>query len=251
MPSRKPVAIGDRFGRLVVLRELESSKTPNGTVNRRVECRCDCGVVKAYRLPRLRNGRTKSCGCLAREMAVERGHRYGGRPTHGGAGTLEYTTWNGMKARCYNPAASGYRRYGGRGITVCDRWLKSFPAFLEDMGRRPSPEHSIGRIDNDGPYSPGNCRWETDEEQARNRGNNVTLTHCGETLCVSEWAERLGVNDALIRHRLDRGWTAKDALTLPVAEKHQSDAFYRTPISKRDAAWYREYARREAFCLAR
>lgn len=241
--TAKPVSAGDRFSRLVVIRELEQSSTPNGTVVRRVECRCDCGRVKAVRLMNLRSGKTKSCGCLAKELAVERGHRFGGRKKHGWTGTAEYRIWLGMKSRCADLENAGY---GGRGIRVCERWEESFPAFLEDMGPRPSPEHSIDRYpDNNGNYEPGNCRWATPFEQARNRRNSVILEFDGRRMWVSEWAAELGVPVQRIFKRLKRRWSAEDTLKKPVESKHVSDPFYRIPIKMRDAAWYREYERRK------
>lgn len=104
-----------------------------------------------------------------------------------------YPTWYGMVARCQNPKAQSYRNYGGRGITVCDRWLESFENFYADMGDRPSNKHSLDRIDNDGPYSPENCRWATWEEQANNRRNNVWIEFQGERLSAAQWSRRLGV----------------------------------------------------------
>ena len=104
-----------------------------------------------------------------------------------------YRTWYGMVARCQNPKAQGYHYYGGRGITVCDRWLESFENFYADMGERPSPKHSIDRIDVDGPYSPENCRWATWEEQANNKRNTVWIEFQGERLSAAQWRKRLGV----------------------------------------------------------
>lgn len=104
-----------------------------------------------------------------------------------------YHTWYAMVARCQNPRAQSYHNYGGRGITVCDRWLESFENFYADMGDRPTPGHSIDRIDNDGPYSPENCRWATWEEQANNRRNNVWIEFQGERLSAAQWRKRLGV----------------------------------------------------------
>lgn len=220
---------------------MESVKTPNGTVNRIVECRCDCGVVRAFRLPALRNGKTRSCGCLARELAVERGHKFGGKRKHGGHGTPEYRIWLGMKSRCSDLRND---RYGGRGIRVCERWLNSFPAFLEDMGPRPSAEHSIDRIDNDGNYEPRNCRWATATIQSNNRSNCVRLEIDGRSLTVSDCAAETGVSRELIYKRLERGLSSSEAVN-PAARKHASDPFYRVSIKDRDAAWYREYERRE------
>ena len=113
--------------------------------------------------------------------------------THGCTGTPTYRAWQDMIQRCYNPRRTRYPMYGGRGITVCQRWRESFEAFLKDMGTSPSPRHSIDRIDNNGNYEPGNLRWATAKEQSRNQRRNRVLTYQGETLCIAEWAERLGV----------------------------------------------------------
>ncbi len=236
---------GDRYGRLVVIGELDPVFTPNGTRNRVVECLCDCGRVGEYRLPSLRSGKTRSCGCLAHEVAVEKGRRQSARNTkHGKSGTAEYGIWVKMLRRCENPEDAGYHNYGGRGIRVCQRWRESFEAFLEDMGPRPAAGLSIDRIDNDGDYEPGNCRWATSTEQARNTRNNVLVEHDGETLCVAEWAERYGVSASLLHGRLRAGWSFENAVS---PEVRSGDAgFYSTPLSKRDRAWYEEYARREA-----
>ena len=236
MPSKR-LELGCRFGRLVVLREVASHRTPNGSIVRRVECECDCGEVGVFGLPRLRNGGTKSCGCLGREQRAKRW------TTHGGTGRPEYRVWSGIKGRCCNDSDSGYASYGGRGIKVCERWRESFAAFLEDMGERPSPEHSIDRIDNDGDYCPENCRWATRAEQSRNMRSNVFIEHEGESLCVADWAKRYGMTPSMLARRLASGWEFADALSAP---PYQGDsAFYLTPLAKRDAAWYREYERRK------
>ena len=120
-----------------------------------------------------------------------------------------------MKKRCLNPRAKQFEDYGGRGITVCDRWINSFENFFADVGPRPSPEHSIDRIDNDGNYELGNVRWATAFEQAANNRRNVSITVDGETLPASEWARRTGTNVYTIYDRLDAGWNPQRAVTEP------------------------------------
>lgn len=126
----------------------------------------------------------------------------------------EYRSWLGMRQRCFQPNNPAYPGYGGRGITVCPEW-SDFAAFYRDMGPRPSPTHSLDRIDNDGPYSRENCRWATKSEQARNRRSNRLLTLNGETMLQSDWAKRLGVEDRRLEHRLSLGWTVERVLTQP------------------------------------
>lgn len=132
---------------------------------------------------------------------------------HGGTGTPEYHAWLAMKRRCYLPTIEAFQHYGGRGIAVCDRWRDSFPNFLADMGPRPSDGHSLDRIDNNGHYSPENCRWATIYEQNNNRENGRYLTHDGATLNVTEWAERTGISMATITRRLNGGWPVDEALS--------------------------------------
>lgn len=124
----------------------------------------------------------------------------------------EYTAWAGMLQRCRNPKNAAYPDYGGRGITVCDAWRDSFEAFYADLGPRPSARHSIDRIDNDGNYEPGNCRWATAKEQNRNTRRARLLTFDGRTQLLSDWGAELGVHPEAIRGRLRRGWSIEDAL---------------------------------------
>lgn len=121
------------------------------------------------------------------------------------------STWQAMMARCYQPSAPRYNRYGARGIVVCDRW-HDFKNFLEDMGERPRGL-TIDRIDNDGNYEPDNCRWASAQTQARNRSNNRLLTYKGKTQCITAWASEIGLNRTTLRKRLDLGWSLEKALT--------------------------------------
>jgi hypothetical protein len=128
--------------------------------------------------------------------------------------TPEYSSWWHALQRCYDPTFVYYFYYGGRGITVCERW-RDFSNFYTDMGPRPTPQHTLDRIDNDGPYAPENCRWATRQEQARNRRSNRMLTLNGETLCLSEWAERIDLPANALYMRLYNGWSIEQALIRP------------------------------------
>lgn len=133
--------------------------------------------------------------------------------THGQSGSREYKLWQQIKIRCTNPKAQNYSAYGGRGIAVCPRWADSFEAFISDMGPRPSPDHSVERNDNNGPYSPNNCRWASKMEQGQNKRNSHHLTLNGETMTISAWSRRTGLVIATILRRLQMGRSVEDALT--------------------------------------
>lgn len=139
--------------------------------------------------------------------------------THGKRHTPEYTNWAGMKDRCFRPASKAWGNYGGRGITVCERWINSFENFLADMGPRPTPKHSIDRIDNDGDYEPSNCRWATSAEQGQNKRTNVPVTYQGQNKLLKEWCELLKLNCSRVKHRIRLGWTPAEAFRKPVKDR--------------------------------
>jgi hypothetical protein len=190
---------GQRFGRLVVVR-LERC----GGKKTWWQCKCDCGEICSARSNILRSGRKRSCECLHREMAAERGRAkriHGESPHRGNPYSSEYGSWVRLKQRCLNPRNRKWKDYGGRGIKVCDRWRNSFEAFLADMGRRP-PGLTIDRINNDGDYEPSNCRWATPKEQARNRRNAALILVDGCNMTLTEAATTLGITVSAVRWRL-------------------------------------------------
>ena len=154
--------VGQRFGRLTVIAFESMSKS-----GARWNVRCDCGMKRIIRRKHLTGHATQSCGCFRKECARIRAREH---IVHGMSGTLIYQLWSSMKARCTNPRDPGWRRYGGRGITVCRRW-RTFDNFLADMGTKPAGK-SIDRLNNDGDYEPSNCRWATPKQQANNRRTN-------------------------------------------------------------------------------
>ncbi len=158
---------GFRSGRLVALEDAGAA-----TDGRRLwRCRCDCGIEKIIYPNSLISGRSKSCGCYRSEVSGTIRLRHG--DTKSGKRTTEIIAWRNMRDRCTNMRRIQWMNYGGRGITVCERWASSFQNFLDDMGRKPTPKHSIDRINNDGDYEPGNCRWATAKEQRHNRRKPV------------------------------------------------------------------------------
>jgi hypothetical protein len=169
---------GQRLGMLTVL--AKAGKDSSG--NNLWLCQCECGKQTRPAASSLARGATRSCGCNRTPKKQDARNR---QP--------EYKLWNRIKSRCYNEGSTQYQWYGGRGIKVCDRWLNDYEAFLSDMGRKPLGTE-IDRIDNDGDYSPDNCRWSTRVEQVRNRSNTLVITADGITAPLAEHAERIGIS---------------------------------------------------------
>lgn len=188
------------------------------------ECLCDCGRTKAMVGSRLRLGESRSCGCRQydefRRICSESKHGY----CRNRARAPEYKAWGSIRDRCDNPKCRSWPRYGGRGIKMCEGW-QEFASFIRDMGERPSPRHSIDRIDNERGYDCGhcddclrrnaapNCRWATRFEQARNKRNNRRIAFGGVTRTATEWGEITGISPGTIASRIAKGWTVERALT--------------------------------------
>lgn len=225
-PANPPVKLGHRFinklgmtfGRLTVIELFDI--IDDGV---RWRCKCQCGKTVVIRTGAL--GRTKSCGCIAADSIRRISFRHGDACDD--KRTPEYKTWDGIKFRCNNPRCRMYKHYGGRGIKVCERWLHSFSNFLEDMGRKPTRMHSIERINNDGDYEPGNCKWASNIEQQNNRRNNVRIAFRGRTQNSAQWATELGFHRDVLHYRLKSGWTIDEALTTPITASKQR--FKKTP----------------------
>lgn len=196
-----PNLIGSTFGKWSVL-SLHHTDKKSGQF---WLCRCECGETRPVSTNRLNSG-SKSCGCAKKSG---KGHNL---YKHGLSGRPEYRNWMSMKSRCAYPKAASWRNYGANGITVCDRWRNSFEAFLEDMGEKPSPDHTIDRIDASLGYSPENCRWATKREQNNNRRDNRRVTLNGESLTIAEAARATGIPYGTIRHRLNSGKSDQEAL---------------------------------------
>lgn len=193
---------GNRFGTLNV--ELLLGVSRNGKIQ--YQCRCDCGIVKPINGSDLKKLKTCGCGRTAGVRAAI--------VTHGMSRTQEYRAWAEMKKRCLNEKSKFFFNYGGRGIGVCERWME-FEAFFMDMGVIPSRLHSLDRIKTNGNYEPGNCRWATRKEQNRNQRRNHRITVGEETMCIADWADRLGVDGRVIVNRILKGWNEQRAVLTP------------------------------------
>lgn len=205
--------IGETFGQLLVLSLADKSST--GLI--RWRCRCSCGNIRVCCAADLKRGHTTSCGCVHRKRASQ------SNVTHGKSNSGEYITWQNMMARCFNERHPRFKDYGGRGITVCERWLV-FVNFLADMGPKPTSEHTIEREKNDEGYGPNNCRWATRKEQNENTRSSRHLTYLGQTMTISQWSQRLGIKQSTLSARLRLGWTVEEALSTTPSSKNKLSA---------------------------
>ena len=194
--------IGKKFNRLLVVEYVKLDKN-----NRAIfKCQCDCGNIKNIIGSLVKSGKTKSCGCLHKEKVT----------THGMYKTSTYQVWVDMKDRCYNYNNCSYNDYGGRGIFVCDSWLNSFENFYNDMGDKPKGR-SLNRVNNDGWYSPDNCKWSTPKEQNRNMRSNIWITYDNETKCLSDWADFFNINRSTFKRKFNKGWSIEKIIkTSPI-----------------------------------
>lgn len=220
---------GQKFSKLTV--ENQSSiKSLSGHI--RWNCICDCGNRTTVIGSDLINGKIKSCGCYNKEKDK----------THGMSNTPEYDAWRSIIRRCIDPDTTNYDNYGGRGITVCDRWLNSFEAFYEDMGSRPSSDHSIDRRENDLGYYKENCRWATRQEQANNRRTNIFYSYKDSRLTIAELsrlpeAKANKINVGTLYNRIVKnGYSVEEALNKPV-----SLVYTHNGVTKTIMEWAREY----------
>jgi hypothetical protein len=202
--SAKAEMLNKTFGRLFVIKE-------NGRLGQHLSyfCQCSCGNQVTVRGNSLRSGNTTSCGCVHKSMIGKLNFK------HGLKRGREYSSWQMMIDRCTNKNSKSWNSYGGRGITVCDRW-KDFSKFYQDMGERPE-NHTLERIDNNLGYSLENCKWATVKEQNRNTRRTRLLEINGVTKCVTDWCDYFGINKRTVSNRINRGkWPVELAITTPV-----------------------------------
>lgn len=200
---------GRKFHRYTVLKSAGyQGKSPM------LLCRCDCGTERLVQKGNLIRGRSRSCGCLQREELVARNIKHGLAPR--GKKSSEFIAWRSMMQRCVNPKNHNFPNYGARGITVCAQWSENYANFLEDMGPKPSHVHSLERIDNNGNYEPGNCKWALPREQNRNRRNVHTILVEGNHVTLKEACDYYGAYYPTVRRRIYKGITLEEAIGTPI-----------------------------------
>lgn len=194
---------GKKFEKLTVIKRADDHIQKNGRRRLRWECKCECGNIVIVSGDDIKKGHTKSCGCLLK--------------THGLTKTRLFSIMNHIKSRCYNKNHHAYNHYGGRGIKVCDEWLNDFKSFYEwSMANGYSDNLSIDRIDVNGNYEPGNCRWTNNKTQQNNTRFNKKLTYQGQTKNISQWAELLNIPYSTLYSRLTSGWEMEKIINTPI-----------------------------------
>lgn len=209
--------IGSKYGKLTIV----SYDTKKGS-NHYVNCKCDCGNTKSISLYSVKSGRTKSCGCIRKELFKKNKKDKKDLTTHGQTGTRLYSIHRSMKNRCYRKNNNSYHSYGGKGIKICDEWLDDFMNFYNwayDNGY--DDTLTIDRTDNNGNYEPNNCRWVTKAEQHNNTSRNINITYNGETKTLKQWSESVGINYPSLMSRYKNGWSIEDMLTKTVRKKRK------------------------------
>ena len=202
--NRKMDITGNKYSKLLVESFLKMDDKGEQYYN----CVCDCGNASIVAMQHLKRGHTKSCGKCK-------------QTTH-----PLYNTWYHLKNRCNNPKTINYHLYGGRGITVCDEWNNSFTTFLEDMGNKPTKQHSVERRNNELGYCKSNCYWDTKEEQQNNMRSNKLITYNNETYTISQWADVLNIEMPTLYSRLKNNWTIERAFTEPVIKRNKKSILY-------------------------
>lgn len=208
MAAHKAITPGTVFSRLTVIDRCQNHGKKVSYL-----CVCSCGKERQIAGVSLKNGVTKSCGCLSKELVAKRAVVL--MTTHGGSSKPEYKVWQAMLLRCHKTTCKDFKRYGARGISVCERWRNSFENFIDDMGYRLAKNYSLDRIDNNGNYEPGNCRWTTPTIQGNNKRSNRILVFNGEAKTVAEWSRHLKMPIKMLYDRVSQGWVASDALSTP------------------------------------
>lgn len=206
---------GQKFGRLTVLSRSEPHISKGGFVMVQWNCQCECGKICTVKSQSLTTGKTRSCGCLARELTSKRSR------THNKRHTRLYNIWMNIKGRCCNKNNQKYYCYGARNITICDEWKDNFETFYEwSMNNGYADDLSIDRINNDGNYEPSNCRWTTNIEQANNKSINHFIEYNGESHTLAEWARIKGLSYKSLSLRINtHHWDIERALTQPMRRR--------------------------------
>lgn len=193
--------LGNRYGKLIVVEGKGIRRSPCGAGAMVWICQCDCGKRSEVRTAALTGGRILSCGCGIVTSLKKRLTIHG----MGNSANKEFNAWKSMKARCYRKTRKGYDLYGGRGITICKRWLEAFQNFYDDMGKAPTQKHSIDRKDVNGNYEPSNCRWATQKEQMNNVRRNVKVKYKEEVLTISQLCEKISLSREKVKKMIEKG----------------------------------------------